>query len=672
MARLTRLSRIVSLGFAALLATMPQAILAIDRLELRIERIETPAAVLKDARLKVSIDQKTATPRGSLSIGSTPAGPISMNLALRDAGSQGLIFAGDRFRLAGGDVGFNASLIGRRWTFAVTANAITSESLLELSRSFIDVPAGFTAQGQLDTVFQLAGRTTALLPETANLEFRGSNLGFSNAEGNFAAEGIDLDVRIGLSSDDKGKISVAGYLKSETGEALLDNAYLKLGSHPTRVGFEGELDANRLKINLLEIKQEGLISATASATVAQPGNFLEAPLDIQKLKVESAVLSLQELRFPAVYTSYLQTALAGTALDSLESSGRISGTLEVRDNAPVSGNLALDDLSLRDAKGLFFFDRMRGRINWVPEVDEPMEPSSLTWDAGGIYDVRGGASSLRLVLRGTSAALLEPVRLPVFDGAINIQELRVRNAGSPTMQIQFTGEIEPISMSEISKAFGWPELGGFVTGRIPRVEYKDDTLIFGGDLEAEIFDGIVRGSNITLSDPFGRWPRLSADLVIDNLDLETLTSTLEFGAITGRIDGQVNNLELFAWAPVSFDAWLRTPEDDRSRKRISVDAINSIANVGGNAGSGVASALQMGALRFFSRYSYRQLAVRCVLEDDVCQLSGAPIANNRYYLLEGAGVPRVDIVGNSGRIQWSELLRQIAWQIETGGTFSVQ
>jgi hypothetical protein len=61
-----------------------------------------------------------------------------------------------------------------------------------------------------------------------------------------------------------------------------------------------------------------------------------------------------------------------------------------------------------------------------------------------------------------------------------------------------------------------------------------------------------------------------------------------------------------------------------------------------------------------------------VLEDDVCRLSGAPIANNRYYLLEGAGIPRVDIIGNSGRIQWSELLRQIAWQIETGGTFSVQ
>jgi len=672
MARFYRPSSPARLGIAAALLLTPQVAPAIDRLTLRIERIETPAAVLKDATLKVSIDPKTTAPRGSLSIGSTPVGPIALNLALRDAGSQGFIFAGDDFEFAGGEVGFSGSLIGRRWTFAITANAISSEALLQLSKPFVDVPEGFYAQGRLDTLLQLAGRTDAQLPENANLEFRGSELGFSNAAGDFAAEGIGLDARLGLSADATGKIKIAGYIKSEQGEALFDTAYLKLASHPTRIGFEGELEPNGLNIGLLEIKQEGMISATASARVAQPGKLLDTPLDLRKLKIESAAFTLNELRFPAVYTTYLQTALAGSSLDALESSGRIAGSLLTRDNNPVAGDLRLDDLSLRDSKGLFFFDRLRGQVSWVPEDQEPLEPSALMWDAGGIYEVRGGTSSLRLVLRGMSASLLEPVRLPVFDGAINVQELRVTDAGSPNMQVQFTGEIEPISMSEISQAFGWPELGGFVTGRIPRVEFKDNTLIFGGDLEAEMFDGLVRGSNIKLSDPLGRWPRLSADLTIENLDLETLTSTLEFGAITGRIDGKVDNLELFAWAPVSFDAWLRTPDDDNSRKRISVDAINSIANVGGSAGSGVASALQMGALRFFSRYSYRQLAIRCVLEDDVCRLSGAPIADNRYYLLEGAGVPRVDIIGNSGRIQWSELLRQVAWQIETGGTFSVQ
>jgi len=34
-------------------------------------------------------------------------------------------------------------------------------------------------------------------------------------------------------------------------------------------------------------------------------------------------------------------------------------------------------------------------------------------------------------------------------------------------------------------------------------------------------------------------------------------------------------------------------------------------------------------------------------------------------------VPRVDIIGNTGRVRWSELLEQIEWQIRTGGTFVV-
>lgn len=644
---------------------------AIDRIVVNVERVESEAGVLGDTTLDIRIDSRTAMPRGTLRIGSTPVGPLAMSLALQEEGARGLRLKGEHLRLAGGTFTLSATLGGRHWAFGLDAANVAGDALLRLGRDWVNVPKDFSVQGSLDASLQLAGRTDARLPTVATLGFRGKNLAFSNAEGSTAAENVDLDGEFELQATAGGGFGFTGRLASTRGEALFDNFYLKLASYPTRIDFAGFVEGNRLEISSLDLQQQGLLQASASAQVSQPKNFLDAPVDLDGLKIDSAKLVLQELRFPAFYTSYLQTALAGGALDSLESSGSIAGTLEIRDNRPISGNLQLDDLYLRDTKGLFFIEDLRGRVSWVPDDEEPLEPSVISWDSAGTYDVRGASSSMRLVLRGRSGSLLEPVRLPVFDGAINVQELRIRDAGLPSMQVQFTGEIEPISLAEISKAFGWPALGGFVTGRIPAVEYKDDTLRFGGDLEAEIFDGIVRGSNIKLSDPLGRWPRLTADLALENLDLETITSTLEFGAITGRIEGRLDRLELFAWAPVAFDAWLRTPATDRSRKLISVDAINNIANVGGTAGTGVAAAMQGGLLRFFSRYRYKQLAIRCVLEDDVCQLSGSPIAGNRYYLLEGAGLPRVDIIGNSGRIQWSELVDQIAWQIQTGGTFTV-
>ena len=653
------------------LAVLSPPSAAIDRIVVNVERVESEAGVLGDTTLDIRIDSRTAMPRGTLRIGSTPIGPLAMSLALQEEGARGLRLKGEHLRLAGGTFTLSATLGGRHWAFGLDAADVAGDALLRLGRDWVNVPKDFSVQGSLDASLQLAGRTDARLPTVATLGFRGKNLAFSNAEGSIAAENVDLDSEFELQATAGGGFGFTGRLASTRGEALFDNFYLKLASYPTRIDFSGFVEGNRLEISAFDLQQQGLLQASARAQVSQPKNFLDAPVDLDGLKIDSAKLVLQELRFPAVYTSYLQTALAGGALDSLESSGSIAGTLEIRDNRPISGNLQLDDLCLRDTKGLFFIEDLRGRVSWVPDDEEPLEPSVISWDSAGTYDVRGASSSMRLVLRGRSGSLLEPVRLPVFDGAINVQELRIRDAGLPSMQVQFTGEIEPISLAEISKAFGWPALGGFVTGRIPAVEYKDDTLSFGGDLEAEIFDGIVRGSNIKLSDPLGRWPRLTADLALENLDLETITSTLEFGAITGRIEGRLDRLELFAWAPVAFDAWLRTPATDRSHKLISVDAINNIANVGGTAGTGVAAAMQGGLLRFFSRYRYKQLAIRCVLEDDVCQLSGSPIAGNRYYLLEGAGLPRVDIIGNSGRIQWSELVDQIAWQIQTGGTFTV-
>jgi hypothetical protein len=40
----------------------------------------------------------------------------------------------------------------------------------------------------------------------------------------------------------------------------------------------------------------------------------------------------------------------------------------------------------------------------------------------------------------------------------------------------------------------------------------------------------------------------------------------------------------------------------------------------------------------------------------------------RYTLLEGAGIPRLDIIGYAGRVNWSQLIEQVASQIQSGGT----
>jgi hypothetical protein len=226
-------------------------------------------------------------------------------------------------------------------------------------------------------------------------------------------------------------------------------------------------------------------------------------------------------------------------------------------------------------------------------------------------------------------------------------------------------------MPKITQAFGRPEFAGTLSGRIPRIEFRDKLLTFGGDLEARVFDGTIVGRNIRLQDPLGRWPRLFADIELRKLDLGLLTRTFEIGSITGRIEGEIKGLELFAWTPVAFDGYLRTPEGDRGRHRISARAVGNLSNIGGG-GGGVGAALQTGVFKMFDEYDYAKLGLRCRLENDVCLMSGVEPAGEGYYILKGRGLPRINIIGNAGRVNWPQLLSQVQAQMSGEGEMRIE
>jgi hypothetical protein len=254
---------------------------------------------------------------------------------------------------------------------------------------------------------------------------------------------------------------------------------------------------------------------------------------------------------------------------------------------------------------------------------------------------------------------MKPTKLPILDGALAIDTLAMGNLGASNMEVTFEGEVQPISMPRLAKVFGWPEFQGTLAAKIPEVKLKDNVLTIGGNVESQVFGGRVTGSDIRIQDPLGRYPQFFADVRARDLDLGLVTQTFEVGSITGRLEADVLNLQLYAWTPVSFDARLATPKGDKSRHRISAKAVSSLSNVGGG-GGGVVSALQSGVLRFFDDYSYEKLGITCKLRNDICEMSGVEPTGIGYYIVKGAGIPRIDIVGNAGRVRWSQLMSSIA------------
>ncbi|MCS6947759.1 MAG: hypothetical protein NZM12_09105, partial [Steroidobacteraceae bacterium] len=341
----------------------------------------------------------------------------------------------------------------------------------------------------------------------------------------------------------------------------------------------------------------------------------------------------------------------------------------VVDGLPASIDLSLSNVDLRDRKERFLMHELRGELHW--RSGAPAPPSYLAWSSGGSYGLRGGAARIEFQFQDRDFRLLRPARIPIFDGALRIERFSAEDIGLPSMRSSVEGEIEPIGMPLLSRAFGWPELAGTLRGSIPRVEYRDKVVTFHGDAVARVFDGRIVGSNMRLQDPLGPWPRFFADIKIDNLDLLLVTGTFSFGSITGRLSGSIDDLELFKWSPVRFDARLGTPPRDRSRRRISAKAVTELANIGGG-GNSVLKSLQSGIMRFFDEYDYERLGIRCQLDGEVCRMSGIERSGVGYYLVKGRGLPRIDIVGTVAQVNWRQLVAQVSANMQGEGKIRVQ
>ena len=437
-------------------------------------------------------------------------------------------------------------------------------------------------------------------------------------------------------------------LDAPQGQAYIEPVFLDLAQAPLHAMVSGQWrgPARQLSLESFRIEQPGVLKAQGAAML----DFAAAQ------RLQSLQLQIDEATLPGVYASYLQPFLIGNALDSLETQGRVSGSVGFSAGQAQHVRLKLDGVHMDDKKKRFALYGLNGQVDWLadPTVTRQTE---LQWEGGNAYRLDLGATALRVQTTGRDARLVEPVHVPVLDGGLDIRRLELSAVGTPAMRVAFDGKLAPMGMERLSRALGWPVFGGSLSGAIPTLEYHEGNLTVGGTLAANVFDGRVEVDNLRLQEPFGALPRLWADMKIRNIDLESATSAFSFGRIEGRLDGDVKNLRLLKWKPVAFDGRLYTPPDDDTRHRISQRAIENISDLGGGGAAGVVS---RGFLRFFKDFGYDRLALGCRLQDGVCQMSGLePHQSGGYYIVKGSLLPRIDVIGFANRVSWDGFVEQL-------------
>jgi hypothetical protein len=594
----------------------------------------------------VIAEPRYACDAGKLAGRGGPTGAVDMNVAAEydiDTGVTG--FSGSGLRVAGTRAQFDGRMDARGWRVSGATGPTTVVALRQFIKPWFELPADITGDGKVAIKGNAsdAGQGTMV---DATLELDGVDL--TNEPSTIVTDQMAATLRLRArvnEADTALTLDVAG----RQGQVLVGPVLLDFGQNPLTLAGQATLDDDLLTISTLRLLQKNLIDLSGAGSVNLAGEMPRVSGDFRIAKLE----------FPAAYTSYMQITLAATLLGDADSSGTLRGEISVRDNTLASIHVVPESLVFLDRKDRLQLAKVNGDVWWSPGGAGEPKRSTLSWAEGGAYGLSGGRAELEFVAQGNSFALTRPAKLPILDGALAIDTLSVANLGASNMEVSFKGAVEPISMTRLATVFGWPQFQGTLAASIPGVTLKDNVLTFQGNVESQVFDGRIVGSNLRLQDPLGNFPQFFADVRARNLDLGLLTQTFEVGSITGRLDVDVLNLELFDWTPVSFDARLATPKGDKSRHRISAKAVTSLSNVGGG-GGGVVQALQGGVLRFFDEYSYDKLGITCKLRNDICEMSGVEPAGIGYYIVKGAGVPRIDIVGNAGRVNWSQLLSSIA------------
>jgi len=497
---------------------------------------------------------------------------------------------------------------------------------------------GRLGAGAFDARLQVLAPARGPLRVRGPLTLRGG--AFDTPDGTVAGQNLVARLDLDLAFDAQDTARVAGTLQG--GELLFGNAYLA-PQGPVRVEVQAEGRDGTWRVPRFLWRQDGVLAAQGSGAFDATGTLRDLTLEAR-----SGDLA-------ALQAGYLSGWLGIAGLGELRSRGALDLALRLRDGVLESAEARVHAATLDDPKGRFAFDRLDGRIAYSAHA--PVD-SALRWQGGRLYGLGFGAAELPLRSGDGVLHLRESVRLPMLGGRVGFDsfELRPPQAGQG-LDVRFGLSLDGLEVAELSKTLGWPAFGGELSGRIPRAHYANDRLDFDGGLTMAVFDGRVRVTSLAMDRPFGTAPTLSADIELDGLDLHALTGVFDFGSITGRLDGRIAGLRLVDWTPVAFDARLATRRVPGVKQRISQRAVQSISSVGD---ASLVTTLQGQLIQIFDDFGYRRIGLSCRLVDEVCEMDGLGSAGAGFIIVEGAGVPRLTVIGFNRRVDWPTLVERLA------------
>jgi hypothetical protein len=535
------------------------------------------------------------------------------------------------------------------------------------------VPAGWELRGR-DSV-----QVSASFDRDEKLSFNavaaGKEIVFQSENGDSVGEMISMRAEIrGEGRIGKSALAATGSLRVDAGEILHDRFYVDL----SRNGFfssgkvqyhaaEKRLDFSDVRLGLNKI-----LAFTSRGTM------------VHGLGVPKVQLSLELIETPVepIFRHFVTEPFKNSS--AFLAGSTVFGTISTRLDINGGGNgLEIKGrLGWRDGRFSSHTDALslEGVDLDLPIWYRSREDATIGKPLTGTFSIQAMSAPplpeqpllLQLSAAPNRLSVDHPTTLFVPSGEVELGPVSGRNIFGDSSVVETSLSLERLPLGPLVKAI-WPQAPeGIISGRLDPIVIRGERLSSSGELVVKALGGKITLSNLGISGVTGPAPLVGLNVEVDHLDLAGLTAGTAFGKIEGVLRGSIRNLEIAAGQPQRFDLLLETAEKRAGPQKISVRAVENIAEIGGAQSPFLGLAKVLASL--FNDFPYSKIGVRATLENDIFRINGTVKEGGREYLVRRGTLWGVDVINQSpdNRISFKDMVKRLRRIAESGGATVVR
>ncbi|KPK25265.1 MAG: hypothetical protein AMK69_14765 [Nitrospira bacterium SG8_3] len=532
--------------------------------------------------------------------------------------------------------------------------------LLEAARTLKLLPSDWHVMAQDSLTVRAVFNPAGWGELDAKLEMVDVN--FQDGKERCMGEDIRVVSEVNARIDSRNKKAAAEMrLEVNAGEILVDRYYMDFKENGLSLTGKGVYDAPKKSVqvsplrldlgSLVALQLEGTLSHRASQpnlalfvklpTTAVPPlfrHFVSEPYKFEKPILES-------LQVGGVIAADLAFRRAGKAWDVEGHATWHDGALSFGDEDVSFGDIELDlPVWCGPAAPGSDMGSLKGRL-FIGSMSLPRLPNQSL-----VFPLIAKPGSLS-VPSSTS------IHFPV--GMIQVGSIVCQDIYSADRSVETSLVVHGVSMEPLLEKI-WPDLvKGVVHGELGIINLSGNAIQSQGSVTADVFGGEIVVTDPGVASLFTSAPVLKLGVRLNNLSLAALTEGTSFGKIQGVLEAGVRDLEIVRGQPQRFDLWLETVQEDKVPQKISVEAVDNIARLGGGRSPFMGLAGRFVSL--FKEFPYKKIGVRSSLENDVFTINGTIKEGGVEYLVKRSGFSGVDVVNLNpdNRASFKDMVKRI-------------